>query len=253
MNKQSTLTTFFDTSAGALANYAPRRKTTANVSKRLLSIIKQFREAEARVAGASVDGLGEMLAGVDQDDPKGRGTIKRGDSEVLVPVDAQLDDLDMDVGPRGGKAKAPPKKRQVRRKKSDASVADTVDSVDTEITDADGAAIVKPKRAPRKAAPRKRKAVAVDDGVEPAGDRDEYQPASAPAPKPRSKKRAVAGAPAATTRGEGVDETMEDGEVPSFMADDISQVPPEDRGKWRRQQQKKWRRAAVAGSVRPSQ
>ena len=256
MNKQSTLTSFFDSSAGALANYAPRKKTTANVSKRLLTIIKQFREAEARVAGAQMEGLGVMLSGVDQDDPKGRQQgVKRArsESEMLLPVDASVEDLDKDM--IGEKVKLA-RKRAPRRKKSDASMAD---SVDTDMADPVGdSATVKRKTAPRKRkAPVANQEAAADgdgNGGMDGGDGAEYTPkpiARARASGSKAKKRAVAGAPGAATRGEGVDETMGDDEVPSVMADDISQVPPEDRGKWRRQQQKKWRRAAVAGSVRP--
>ncbi|CAK9782601.1 unnamed protein product [Cutaneotrichosporon oleaginosum] len=70
--RQSTLLPYFDHSAAA-GSLAPRRRTTANVSKRLLSVIKEFREAEARAAGQTPQGWGEMLAGVDEEDPKGVG------------------------------------------------------------------------------------------------------------------------------------------------------------------------------------
>ncbi|KAK6910034.1 DNA excision repair protein ERCC-5 [Kwoniella mangroviensis CBS 8886] len=78
LNKQSTLLPFFDVSV-VTGNYAPRRRTTANVSKRLMSVIKSFREAEAKIKGEDVGemGWGEMMVGLDEEDPKGKGTGKR--------------------------------------------------------------------------------------------------------------------------------------------------------------------------------
>ncbi|WWD03036.1 hypothetical protein V865_001080 [Kwoniella europaea PYCC6329] len=78
LNKQSTLLPFFDVSV-VTGNYAPRRRTTANVSKRLMSVIKLFREAEAKIKGEDVGemGWGEMMVGLDEEDPKGKGTGKR--------------------------------------------------------------------------------------------------------------------------------------------------------------------------------
>jgi DNA excision repair protein ERCC-5 len=78
--RQGTLLPFFDHSAAA-GSFAPRRRTTANVSKRLLSVIKEFREAEARAAGEAPQGLGEMLAGVDEADPRGKGKGKGKEKE----------------------------------------------------------------------------------------------------------------------------------------------------------------------------
>ncbi|WVW83980.1 hypothetical protein I302_106003 [Kwoniella bestiolae CBS 10118] len=76
LNKQSTLLPFFDVSV-VTGNYAPRRRTTANVSKRLMGVIKSFREAEARIKGEEVKDWGEMMVDLDEEDPKGRGTGKR--------------------------------------------------------------------------------------------------------------------------------------------------------------------------------
>lgn len=76
--RQGTLLTFFDHSAAAGSSFAPRRRTTANVSKRLLAVIKEFREAEARAAGQDPQGWGEMLSGIDESDPRGRGVRKKG-------------------------------------------------------------------------------------------------------------------------------------------------------------------------------
>jgi DNA excision repair protein ERCC-5 len=82
VNKQATLDPFFDLSIGQ-GNYAPRRRTTANVSKRLMGVIKQYREAEARVTGQQPEGWGTMMVDLDEEDPKGRGTGKRRKSKTL--------------------------------------------------------------------------------------------------------------------------------------------------------------------------
>lgn len=62
LNKQGTLDPFFDLSAGAGQYYAPRRRPDGgggtNVSKRLMGVIKQFKEAEARISrGEDVDAI----------------------------------------------------------------------------------------------------------------------------------------------------------------------------------------------------
>ncbi|KAE8537921.1 hypothetical protein D1P53_005982 [Cryptococcus gattii VGV] len=63
LNKQGTLDPFFDLSAGAGQYYAPRRRDGGggggtNVSKRLMGVIKQFKEAEARISrGEDVDAI----------------------------------------------------------------------------------------------------------------------------------------------------------------------------------------------------
>ena len=82
LNKQATLDPFFDVSV-ASGNYAPRRRTTANVSKRLMAVIKDFRDAEARLSGQQVEGWGEMLADIDADDPKGSAYARKGSSQRL--------------------------------------------------------------------------------------------------------------------------------------------------------------------------
>lgn len=62
LNKQGTLDPFFDLSAGAGQYYAPRRRegggAGTNVSKRLMVVIKQFKEAESRISrGEDVDAI----------------------------------------------------------------------------------------------------------------------------------------------------------------------------------------------------
>ncbi|ORY21108.1 hypothetical protein BCR39DRAFT_554229 [Naematelia encephala] len=112
LNKQATLDPFFDLSAGQ-GNYAPRRRTTANVSKRLLAVIKQFREAEARVQGQQVEGWDVMMQDLDEEDPKGRGTGKRRkSSSVLEEVKDGQDDKDDEAVPVKRKRLAVPRKRK---------------------------------------------------------------------------------------------------------------------------------------------
>lgn len=87
LNVQTSLLPFFDPSPLS-GSYAPRRRTTANVSKRLMAVIKQYREAEARVAGIEVGGWGEMMQSLDEEDPKGRGT---GERRSTGPLDRDRD------------------------------------------------------------------------------------------------------------------------------------------------------------------
>lgn len=206
LNKQSTLDPFFDLSAGALANYAPRKRTTANVSKRLLSVIKQFREAEAKAAGLSAEDVewGTMMQGLDEADPKGRTGRKREGGE-----DASEAGTDVTKG----------KKRKV----------------------------VKPRRT------KSGTAISTESALE-LGD-EEVEPVAKPkrATKPRAKKRALSNSTTNTEvipSGEG-DEDDYLGNTEAKITD-ISQVPVEERKKWRRQQQKSWRRAAVANSLKPN-
>ncbi|ORX36632.1 hypothetical protein BD324DRAFT_626630 [Kockovaella imperatae] len=141
LNKQATLDPFFDLSV-ASGNYAPRRRTTANVSKRLMTVIKEYREAEARIKGQQPEGWGEMLADIDQEDPRGaayarkgssrrigsekapsRGSLKPNASETSLAVSTQDDDaVIVDSNAEGDKpAKKPPTKR---KRKSKAAAVD---------------------------------------------------------------------------------------------------------------------------------
>ena len=108
LNKQATLDPFFDLSIGQ-GNYAPRRRTTANVSKRLMAVIKQYREAEARLSGQQPEGWGEMMVGLDEEDPKGRGTGKRRKSETVEEKEEKVDE---EVGEED---EQPVKKRRASR------------------------------------------------------------------------------------------------------------------------------------------
>jgi DNA excision repair protein ERCC-5 len=120
LNKQATLDPFFDLSAGS-GNYAPRRRTTANVSKRLLAVIKAYREAEARVVGGFDPGWEEMMVDLDAEDPKGKGTGKRrSQSRAIEPTEGE--------GEEGGEK--PKAVRKPRKKKSESEVVGDIESVD---------------------------------------------------------------------------------------------------------------------------
>lgn len=229
VNKQGTLDPYFDLSAGALANYAPRKRTTANISKRLMAVIKQFREAEARIAGgvdAEIPEWSTMMQDLDEEDPKGRGTGKRAPSRkrsVQQVGAGEEGNADGDEG-RSENGQGAVKKRKPRRTKSGTAVS-------TESGIGDGASedgyTPPPPKAPAKrrpSRPRVKKASSSLQDVNDVADRD-----------------------VANTK----DEDIMDGAT-QLEVTDISQIPIEQRGKWKRQQQKKWRRAAVANSVRPN-
>lgn len=161
MPRQGTLLTFFDHSAAAGSSFAPRRRTTANVSKRLLAVIKEFREAEARAAGQDPQGWGEMLAGVDEADPRGSGVGKR----------ASL----------AGKGK---EKEKGNGRGGDGEDGDG----DDEGTQPKAKTKAKPKAKTAKRAPRKRASRATTDASE-AGEGDEVVEE---APPPRKRRRVPA-------------------------------------------------------------
>jgi DNA excision repair protein ERCC-5 len=116
LNKQATLDPFFDLSAGS-GNYAPRRRTTANVSKRLLAVIKAYREAEARVVGGFDPGWEEMMVDLDAEDPKGKGTGKRrSQSRAIEPAEGDGE------GEGSISGEKPKPVRKPRKKKSESEV-----------------------------------------------------------------------------------------------------------------------------------
>jgi DNA excision repair protein ERCC-5 len=122
LNKQATLDPFFDLSAGS-GNYAPRRRTTANVSKRLLAVIKAYREAEARVVGGFDPGWEEMMVDLDAEDPKGKGTGKRrSQSRAIEPGEGE--------GEGDGSGEKPKPVRKPRKKKSESEVVGDDESVE---------------------------------------------------------------------------------------------------------------------------
>ena len=88
-----------------------------------MSVIKQFREAEAAVRGEKVDEWGEMLQGVNEEDPKGRGTGAKSKAKKRNKADEGVDGADGDDGAQKveeeeGKA---PKKRKTRSTKATVS------------------------------------------------------------------------------------------------------------------------------------
>lgn len=142
LNKQGTLDSFFDMSVVS-GNYAPRRRTTANVSKRLMSVIKAYREAEAKVKGIEA-GWGDMMQDLDEDDPKGRGTGSRAKSRAVTEPADEVEEgsekpepVKRKRAPRAPKRKStdgdgegeegekPKRKRTTKRKATISSVADS--------------------------------------------------------------------------------------------------------------------------------
>lgn len=104
--KQKTLLPFFDATAG-VGHYAPRRRQV-NVSKRLLNVIKEFREAEAKARGQEPEGWGEMMKAVE---PAPTGKRKAsGSAATIKGADAEADDEPLEeVQPK--KRKRAPAKR----------------------------------------------------------------------------------------------------------------------------------------------
>jgi hypothetical protein len=124
LNKQATLDPFFDLSAGS-GNYAPRRRTTANVSKRLLAVIKAYREAEARVVGGFDPGWEEMMVDLDAEDPKGKGTGKRrSQSRAIEPGEGEGE------GDGSVSGEKPKPVRKPRKKKSESEVVGDGESLE---------------------------------------------------------------------------------------------------------------------------
>lgn len=103
--KQKTLLPFFDATAG-VGHYAPRRRQV-NVSKRLLNVIKEFREAEAKARGQEPEGWGEMMKAVE---PAPAGKRKAsGSAATIKDADADEDEPLEEVQPK--KRKRAPAKR----------------------------------------------------------------------------------------------------------------------------------------------
>jgi DNA excision repair protein ERCC-5 len=121
LNKQATLDPFFDLSAGS-GNYAPRRRTTANVSKRLLAVIKAYREAEARVVGSFEPDWELMMQDLDAEDPKGKGTRKRRKSESVVAEGGGGADAEDEEGEQQKEKPKPKATRKPRKKKSESEI-----------------------------------------------------------------------------------------------------------------------------------
>lgn len=241
---QGTLDPFFDLSAGA-GNYAPRRRTTANVSKRLMAVIKEYREAEARVAGKQPEDVSWdiMMGGLDPEDPKGRGTGKRRKSQGSEVLDSTVssvrgdDDDDAADGPLA----------------EDAWELEALAAVEKIESGGDKPARSKKPKAPAK---RKRSAKAAggngqDEDEDEEADPDanftvkKAKPRARPNLKPRSRKE-VAAALSARIGVDGGDIAQDE------SVEGMRPVEPEPgrlTGSERRAEQKKWRRSVTAGSV----
>lgn len=243
---QATLDPFFDLSAGS-GNYAPRRRTTANVSKRLMAVIKEYREAEARAAGKQPEAVSWdiMMDGLDPEDPKGRGTGKRRKSQGSEVLDSAVssvrgEDDDTDLGGE------------------DAWEMEALAAVEK----IEGGA-VKPKK-PRAAPKRKRQAKSANadaaSGAVPTGrneDDDEEEdpdsnftvkkakPRARPSLKPRSRKEIAASLNARV--GVECGDVAKDESVEGLRP--VEAEPGRLTGSERRKEQKKWRRSVTAGSV----
>lgn len=240
---QGTLDPFFDLSAGA-GNYAPRRRTTANVSKRLMAVIKEYREAEARVAGKQPEDVSWdiMMGGLDPEDPKGRGTGKRRKSQSSEVLDTASHSA---IGDNDGKDGLV---------SEDAWELEALAAVEKIESGGDKPATSKKPRAPAK---RKRSAKVIappmngeeDDGEEADPETNftvkKAKPRARPNLKPRSRKE-VAAALSARIGVEGGDIAQDE------SVEGMRPVEPEPgrlNGSERRAEQKKWRRSVTAGSV----
>lgn len=103
--KQKTLLPFFDATAG-VGHYAPRRRQV-NVSKRLLNVIKEFREAEAKARGQEPEDWGEMMKAVEPAPVAGKRKAS-GSASAVKDADADEEPLE-EVQPK--KRKRAPAKR----------------------------------------------------------------------------------------------------------------------------------------------
>lgn len=106
--KQKTLLPFFDQTAG-IGHYAPRRRQV-NVSKRLLNVIKEFREAEAKARGQEPEGWGEMMKAVEPA-PTGK---RKASGSVAAVKDAEEDEPLEEVQPKKRQRAAPAKRGRGR-------------------------------------------------------------------------------------------------------------------------------------------
>lgn len=125
LNKQGTLDPFFDLSAGA-GHYAPRKRGM-NVSKRLMGVIKQFKEAEARISKGEDLDVGAILAEEDdQEKVKGRGEEK---GKVKGKRKADEEEAGDDGKESGSNSNSKKKKTSAQRSKRAGTASSVGDSV----------------------------------------------------------------------------------------------------------------------------
>lgn len=125
LNKQGTLDPFFDLSAGA-GHYAPRKRGM-NVSKRLMGVIKQFKEAEARISKGEDLDAGAILAEEDDEEKvKGRGEEK---GKVKGKRKADEEEAGDDEKESGSNSNSKKKKTSAQRSKRAGTASSVGDSV----------------------------------------------------------------------------------------------------------------------------
>lgn len=125
LNKQGTLDPFFDLSAGA-GHYAPRKRGM-NVSKRLMGVIKQFKEAEARISKGEDLDAGAILAEEDDEEKeKGRGEEK---GKVKWKRKADEEEAGDDGKKSGSNSNSKKKKTSAQRSKRAGTASSVGDSV----------------------------------------------------------------------------------------------------------------------------
>lgn len=124
LNKQGTLDPFFDLSAGA-GHYAPRKRGM-NVSKRLMGVIKQFKEAEARISKGEDLDAGAILAEEDDEKEKGRGEEK---GKVKGKRKADEKEAGDDGKESGSNSNSKKKKTSAQRSKRAGTASSVGDSV----------------------------------------------------------------------------------------------------------------------------
>lgn len=125
LNKQGTLDPFFDLSAGA-GHYAPRKRGM-NVSKRLMGVIKQFKEAEARISKGEDLDAGAILAEEDDEEKeKGRGEEK---GKVMGKRKADEKEAGDDGKESGSNSNSKKKKTSAQRSKRAGTASSVGDSV----------------------------------------------------------------------------------------------------------------------------
>lgn len=125
LNKQGTLDPFFDLSAGA-GHYAPRKRGM-NVSKRLMGVIKQFKEAEARISKGEDLDAGAILAEEDDEEKeKGREEEK---GKVKGKRKADEKEAGDDGKESGSNSNSKKKKTSAQRSKRAGTASSVGDSV----------------------------------------------------------------------------------------------------------------------------
>ncbi|WVQ72489.1 hypothetical protein IAR50_002044 [Cryptococcus sp. DSM 104548] len=131
LKKQATLDPFFDLSAGT-GHYAPKRRG-ANVSKRLMGVIKQFKEAEAGVSEGVLQDVVDDIIAEEQEAHKEEEKTRKEKGKGKGKRKAE-DDEDFEGAVRGKKKVSRGRKRGATA----SSVGESVASGDGDSTSASG-------------------------------------------------------------------------------------------------------------------